>query len=221
MKTEYTIKVLKDTPFDKANTILSLKEFRERYTYIFNKDNSDQFVINYLTEGYISDYNDRPFRSFFEVIAKDINDFKVGDWVWHQKLQEACNVVISGSLLSKESRPNYATIDAVNGHPDIYKRLATPEEIQKYKLHSFCDGEVLIGQHKCYYFNTVWKELIGVKENILHYINYFKISTGWIKVMYNNSEESKWLCTLNGLKVGCKEISHQEIMHISNILKIT
>ena len=49
-----------------------------------------------------------------------------------KKLQEACNVVISGSLLSKESRPNYATIDAVNKYTDVYKRLATPEEIQKY-----------------------------------------------------------------------------------------
>jgi hypothetical protein len=220
MKTEYTIKVLKDTPFDKANTILSLKEFRERYTYIFNKDNSDQFIFHYLTEGYKNDYHDIPLDSFFEVIAKDINDFKVGDWIWHEKLQEACNVVEHNTYYNKW-KPNYATIDAVNGRPDIYKRLATPEEIQKYDLHSFCDGEVLIGQHKCYYFNTVWKELIGVKENILHYINYFKISTDKIKVIYDNEESSKWLCTLNGLKVGCKEISHQEIIQISNILKIT
>jgi hypothetical protein len=220
MKTEYTIKVLKDTPFDKANTILSLKEFRERYTYIFNKDNSDQFVIDYLNIKNKSIPDLIYLREFFELKTKDINDFKVGDWVWNEKMEEACTVVISGNI-NKEWRPNYATIDAVNRYTNAYKRLATPEEIQKYDLHSFCDGEVLIGQHKCYYFNTVWKELIGVKENILHYVDSFKISTDWIKVMYNNSEESKWLCTLNGLKVGCKEISHQEIIQISNILKIT
>jgi hypothetical protein len=39
--------------------------------------------------------------------------------------------------------------------------------------------------------------------------------------MHDNSTEYRWLCTFDGLKVGCKKISHEEIIQISNILKIT
>ena len=51
---QYTIKILADTPFDKKYSILSIEEFRKKYEYLINKDNSDEFVINYLTKGHKS-----------------------------------------------------------------------------------------------------------------------------------------------------------------------
>jgi hypothetical protein len=213
----YNIKILQDTPFDKANTVLSIEAFRLKYTYLVNTHNSDYFVVNYIREDYKKEHLDIDLSKWFEVI--EINSFKCGDWVWHEGLKQAFTIVID-NYERKEFRPNYCTLSSVINNPQIYKRLATKEEIQYYDLTSFCDGSVLIGQFKCYYFNNIWKELIGVKKNVLHYLKCFKEPTEKIYVMYNNKEERKFLCTFNGLKVGCQEITHQEVIQIAYILKI-
>lgn len=210
------IKILQDTPFDKANTILSIEAFRLKYYYLINIHNSEYFLINYLKEGWKNDNIDTDLSKWFEVIE---TGFKVGDWVWHEGVNKAFTIVID-NCQTKEFRPNYCTLGATNAFPKIYTRLATKEEIDYYKLVSFCDGSVLVGQSKCYYFNNVWKELTGVQANIKRYLESFKEPTDKIKVIYEGQEVNKWLCTFNGLKVGCQVISHEEIMQIVNILKL-
>ena len=213
----YTIKILQNTPFDKANTILSIEEFRLKYKYLINPGNSDYFLVNYLRGDYKNYSLDVNLSEWFEVI--ELDSFKCGDWVWHEGIKRAYTIVIDSSTI-KEFRPNCCTLNSVNANPQIYKRLATKEEIAYSDLDSFCDGSVLIGQYKCYYFNNVWKELTGVRENIVHYLKCFKEPTDKIKVMYQGEEQNKWLCTFNGLKVGCQVISHEEVIQIANILKL-
>lgn len=214
----YNIKILQDTPFDKAYTVLSIEAFRLKYTYLINTHNSDYFLVNYIKEGYKNDYRDVDLSKWFEVI--ELNSFKCEDWVWHEGLKKAYTIVLDNHIVNKEFRPNYVTLAAVNANPQIYKRLATKEEIDYYNLTSFCDGKVLIGQHKCYYFNNVWKELTGIHANILYYFECYKKPTDKIKVDYNGSIDNSWLCTFNGLKVGCQVITHEEVIQIANILKL-
>lgn len=213
----YNIKILQDTPFDKANTVLSIEAFRLKYYYLVNTHNSDYFLVNYIKEGYKKEFLDIDLSKWFEVI--ELNSFKCGDWVWHEGDKKAYTIVID-NYERKEFRPNYCTLSAVIANPQIYKRLATKEEIEYYNLTSFCDSSVLIGQHKCYYFNNIWKELTGIRENIAHYYKCYKEPCAKIKVNYNGSIDNTWLCTFNGLKVGCKEITHEDVVLIGNILKL-
>ena len=216
----YNIKILKDTPFDIANTILSPEAFRVKYSYLINTHNSDKFLAEYLNGGYLKDCLDINLSEWFEVLEiKDI--FKVGDWVWHEGEKKAFTVVIYKNDYQKEWKPNYASLEAVNQCPGIWKRLATKEEIQYYDLHSFCSNQILIGNYKCYYFNNVWKDLIGIHKNITKYLQYQKELFGVSTLKQFSSDiESTWDCKPNGLKVGCKEISHEEIIEIAKILKL-
>ncbi len=218
---QYNIKILVDTPFDRKYSILSIEEFRKKYEYLINKDNSDEFVINYLTKGYKNDYHDIDLSQFFEVVEKPINNFKVGDWVWHEGEKKAYTTVVYKNDYQKEWRPNYASIEAVNNNPNTWKRLATKDEITYYDLHSFCDGQILIGQYKCYYFVNVWKDLICIHKNITKYLEYQKKFHG-VSVLkqFSSDIESTWDCKPNGLKVGCKEIKHDDIIQIAKILKL-
>jgi hypothetical protein len=216
----YNIKILKDTPFDIANTILSPEAFRVKYSYLINTHNSDKFLAEYLNGGYLKDCLDINLSEWFEVL--EIKDtFKVGDWVWHEGEKKAFTVVIYKNDYQKEWKPNYASLEAVNQCPEIWKRLATKEEIQYYDLHSFCNRQILIGNYKCYYFNNVWKDLIGIHKNITKYLQYQKELFGVSTLKQFSSDiESTWDCKPNGLKVGCKEISHEEIIEIAKILKL-
>lgn len=204
------IKVLKDTPFDKKDTLLSLDEWRERYSYIVHKQNSDEFLINYLQKGYKNDFFSSLIEGYFEVIE---NQFKVGDWVYNELMKQALYVV-EGNKYGKEWYPCMCTIHAVNENPETYKRLATQEEIDYYTLESFCNRTVLIGKYRCYYFDNVWKPLQGVRYNIEKYLKTYK-EFGEVY-----TSDSTWKCNLNGLKVGCTEISHEDILKIAKILKL-
>lgn len=81
---QYNIKILKDTPFDKAYTILSPEAFRIKYSYLINTHNSDKFLADYLNGKYKEDHLDIELSDWFEVIETPMNNFKVGDWVWHE-----------------------------------------------------------------------------------------------------------------------------------------
>ena len=218
---EYRIKILKDTPFDKANTILSTEDFRYKYSYLINTHNSDKFLAEYLSKGYLKDHLDVNLSEWFEVI--EIKErFKVGDWVWNEDRKLAFTVVVDNSSSgTKEWKPNFATLDAVNMHQDVYKRLATKEEIDYHTLHSFCDGGVLIGAFKCYYFNNVWKELIGIHSNVSTYLNMSK-QFNQVSILDKGTSniEFSYNCGLGGLIVGCKTVSHNEVKYIAKILNL-
>lgn len=221
MKT-YKIKILQDTPTDNAYTILSLSEFRNRYCYLINKDNSDEFIINYLTKGYLSDHHDIDLSKWFEIIEVNYNNFKVGDWVWHEGEQKAFTVVTHFSTLEKEWKPNYCSVEAANNYVDTYKRKATQEEIAYYDLHSFCDGKILIGNYKCYYHNNTWKDLIGIHKNITAYLGITKtFSEVSTLKQYSSDIEATWQCKPNGLKVGCFEVKHDEVINIAKRLNLS
>jgi hypothetical protein len=215
---KYNIKILKDTPFDKKYTVLSLEAFRLKYNYLINTHNSDIFLINYLKYEYLKDNLDINLADWFEVIEIQ-NKFKIGDWVWNETIKQALLVVRDNKSI--ELKPNYCTLDAVNNNPKIYKRLATNEESEYYDLISFCNGDVLISPYKCYYFHIIWRDLIGVEKNITKYLQIQKefndISTFR---QYSSDIDQTWSCIPNGLKIGCKEIKHSEIMQIAKILKL-
>jgi hypothetical protein len=218
---QYNIKILKDTPFDKAYTILSPEAFRIKYSYLINTHNSDKFLADYLNGKYKEDHLDIELSDWFEVIETPMNNFKVGDWVWHEGEKKAYTTVVYKNDYQKEWRPNYASIEAVNNNPNTWKRLATKDEITYYDLHSFCEGQILIGQYKCYYFVNVWKDLICIHKNITKYLEYQKEFHG-VSVLkqFSSDIESTWDCKPNGLKVGCKEIKHDDIIQIAKILKL-
>lgn len=220
----YNIKILENTPIHSKGIIISIEDFRKFYPTIVNEYNSDEFLINYLKEGYKNDNLDIDYSKWFEVIKIKTNNFKIGDWVWHENEQRAFTIVSCtlNDSFTKRWKPNYTSLEAANKYVEFYKRLATQEEIKYYDLHSFCDGEVLIGEYKCYYFNNVWKDLIGIHRNITKYLQFqkefFKIST--LK-QFSSEIENSFNCKPNGLKVGCKEVLHDDVIKIAKILKLT
>lgn len=219
MKT-YSIKVLQDTPFDKAYTILSIDEFRARYNHLVNKHNSDDFLINYLTKGYKSDRYDIDLSKWFEIIEKKLNNFKAGDWIWH-KGEKRAYTVVTWRGLDKSWRPNYCSVEAANSCTETYKRKATQEEIDFYDLTAVCDNNVLIGHYKCYYFNNVWKDLIGVYKNISAYLGIIKQFHDVSTLKQSSSDlENTWNCTPNGLKVGCYKLDHDDVIFIAKKLNL-
>lgn len=220
---QYNIKILENTPIHSKYTVISLEEFRNCYPSIVNKHNTDNFLINYLKEGYKNDSLDIDYSKWFEVLEINRNTFKVGDWVWHESEKKAFKIVdwkVDHSF-QKEWLPNYVSLESTNTNVNTYKRLSTKEEIEYYDLHSFCDGQVLIGQYKSYYFNNVWKDLISIHKNITKYLQiqkeFNKVST--LK-RFSSDIENTYDCKLNGLKVGCKEISHDDVLKIAKILKL-
>jgi hypothetical protein len=220
---KYNIKILENTPIHSKYTIISIEDFRKFYPTIINEHNSNEFLINYLKQGYKNDNLDIDYSKWFEVIEIKRNNFKVGDWVWHEGEKQAFTIVhwTVNNSFQKEWKPNYISLEAANNSTETYKRLATQEEIKYYNLHSFCDGHVLIGEYKCYYFNNVWKDLIGIHKNITKYLEYQKefFSVSTLK-QFSSEIENSFDCKPNGLKVGCKEVLHEEIIQIAKILKL-
>jgi hypothetical protein len=216
---KYKIKVLKDTPFDVKNTILSLDEFRLKYGYLISSDNSDQFVISYLKNGFLNDHHDITLSKWFEVVEIPENSFRVGDWVWHEDLKRAFCIMIH--CIGKEWRPNYISLDAAHQFVDTFKRKATQEEINYYDLVVYAEKSILIGQYKSYYFNVVWKELIGISRVLLQYIELNK-NLSQISILVGNTSEvdQTYITTLSGIIVGCKHVPHQELLLIAKHLKL-
>ena len=66
MKGDIRIKVLKDTPFDRAGIDLSLSEFRSKYDWICTKSTSDEALIHYIQE--------------WEKFPVTHNTINVGEW---------------------------------------------------------------------------------------------------------------------------------------------
>lgn len=217
---KYKIKILKDTPFDTEKDTLSIADFRLKYGFICANGVTDNELIDYLKE--CKSHNslkqtDKYWPSdWFEVI-ESINNFVSGDWIWHEENKIAYTVVHYEE--DKKWRPNYCSLEAANSFTDTYRRKATQEEINKFNLTSFCDGQILIGKYKNYYFNSVWKELGNVEKNITQYINSLQ-KFDPINVLTNRDTETSWLCEFNGLRVGCTKISHDEVMKIAACLNL-
>jgi len=219
---QYKIKILKETPLDAEGNILTLDEWKTRYKYRFTSRISDVELIDWLKLERKTQL-DAPSKSnvvgkWFEVIEEKPK-FIIGDWVWHEGLKRA--FVAMPHTIGKEFRPNYITIEAANSYTDVYKRLATAEEIKEYDLVAFHDSSILIGKYKSYYWNYIWHEIIGIEHNINKYI---KRNEAFCKISQlcngTTNIEQSWDCTLNGLKVGCEVISHDEVIYIAKILNL-
>lgn len=220
--TIYKVKILNDTPFDFAGDELTISDFRLKYGYICSNDVTDEELIQYLRE-----YQNNPVTrtcqqsvaGWFEVIEIPTNNLRVGDWVWHEGLKKAFCVTVYSSE-SKYWRPNYVSFEAANKFVDTYKRKATQKEIDLFNLSLFCDDRVLIGRAACYYYDGAWKQLTGVKDNVLNYINSINGYRDMSTLNSDNEIQNFWTCTPNGLKIGCMSISHDEVIKIAKYLKL-
>lgn len=92
------IKILKDTPFDVAGTELSIVNFRAKYGWICTSTTTNEELIKYLKEEWklqqVQPYQ-KQIGDWFQVLE---NNFKVGDWVWHESLKRAFTVVVESTL---------------------------------------------------------------------------------------------------------------------------
>lgn len=207
---KFNIKIKKDTPFDKIGTILSLETFKLKYNYLINTDNSDIFLAKYLKE----DNLEFKVTEWFEILES--NDFKVGDWIFHNKNKKALKIINYES--SPIWKPNNVTIGAVNQYTKTYTRLATSDEINDNTLWPFLDEKLLIGKENCYYFNYIWHKLENVTFNIRTYLNNFKANQ-FLEVAIGNNQE--YLCNFSGLKIGSQVLTDTEIRFIAKILNIS
>jgi hypothetical protein len=164
------IKVLKDTPFNMKDDVISVKEYREKYKYsIVDVVVPDEEILEYIQHERDAVRNNpvtiskKPFMGeFFEVV--EIQDpFKAGDWVFNEHTKKAVQI-INFQGFGNKTWPNHATIDAVNEFSSIYKRLATTDEIRNETLLLFDIGsyQFLVGKGKMYLFENTWKEVRGV-----------------------------------------------------------
>jgi|GEM_PF-3389849 len=209
------IKVLKDTPFDNANTVLSTGEFRSRYSYLLSKTATVAEIITLLDPNYANPTKCTELSNWFVVLET----FSVGSYVWHEQKQTA--FIITEKSAMPFWQPNEVSLAAVNRYHNIYKRLATKEEAEYYALHPFHD-DILIGEHKCYYHRNTWGEITNIKSVIKLYLKQQDVYPG-IGILNSDSSVKghTWECKPNGLKIGCREIPHEEIMRIARILKLT
>lgn len=220
---KYKIKILKDTPFDLTDTEMSINEFRMKYGYICSNDVSDDDLIDYL-ETYksypaLSQTTRYIVADWFGVVKMPENNFRVGDWVWHENLQRAFLVMIH--IVGKEWKPNYVSFEAADKFVNTYKRKATQEEIDYNDLVYYADKTVLIGQYTCYYYNNVWKELIGVSRLVNQYMQASKNLSQISSLVNTTSEiEHTYDTSLFGVKVGCTHVSHEEMILIAKQLKL-
>lgn len=208
-----TIKVLKDTPFDKAGAELSASDFRLRYSYLVNPYNSDYFLVNYLTKGYKSDYHDVDLSQWFKVVQKR---FKINDYVWHEKVKQAFLVT---ELAVTDMWPNHVGVNVVNANPEVYKRPATEEEVDFYGLTSICKGEVLIGRYKCYKKYSGWKEVLGIPDALERYLEIMNFDQG-ITVDQGDDAWSPYSVQVTGLKVGCTDVSNTDVLRAAQALNL-
>lgn len=220
---KYKIRILKDTPFDLANTEMLVNEFRMKYGYICSDDVSDDDLIDYL-ETYksypaLSQTTKYIVSDWFSVVEMLENNFRVGDWVFHETLQRAFLIMIH--CTGKEWKPNYVSFEAANNFVETYKRKATQKEIDYADLVYYADEKVLIGQYKSYHYDNVWKELIGISLLVLSYIKTNRELSQVSSLVNNTSKiEHTYDTSLFGVKVGCTHVSHKEMILIAKQLKL-
>ena len=214
----YKVKILKETPFDKVGMILTIKELRLKYAYLFHKSSTDDMIVTYLKverQSYLEDLSDgNHIGKFFSLIE---DTYKVGDWVWHSELYKALLVVEHTG--DKSFYPMHVTLNDSNQF-SCYTRLATDEEILFFSYFTVgTHDDVLFSKAGSYYYDHIWKPLQGVSYLIKSYMSLFQLfltNTDSIKC-----NEVKYQHGLNGFKIGCKTFSHGEVAIIAKKLDIS
>ena len=213
------IKVLKETPFNKEGAIISIKEFKDKYNYVFSSEKNDVFdeeIIMYLNkerECVLKSPETTAsyplIGTFFEVVDEK-DPFKEGDWVWNEKLEEAYQVVKH----TDDMWPNQCTINAANTY-EVWKRKATQEEIEQSRLTIFQSNNItiLVGVNRLYVLYTnLWKIVKYAREIITAYFEIIEKS--------NLGGVFKYPVNFNGVSVGCVVLAHNDLVQIANIMNI-
>lgn len=209
----FKIKVLRDTPSHLAGSLMEPMEFKLFFPYIVHPDKFDKRIYDILFE-------QKELSKWFETIEVQ-HKFKLGDWVFNEKTQCAYKIVdwCYGVI---ELLPNQCTLAAVEENPSVYKRLATHQEIAHFELHSFKEGKILIGKHKCYYTAHIFQEIKGIEKIVKEYC--FVKKEFFIEVLTDVKPKqlsSVFYGESNGLRFGCMEFTHAEIKEVARILEIT
>jgi hypothetical protein len=80
----YKIKILKDTPFDKANAELTIQNFRLKYNYLCTNNTTDIQLINYLRQEYAI-YAQNAYFQVIEIVELHLPLCFVYEDLWYVK----------------------------------------------------------------------------------------------------------------------------------------
>ena len=227
------IKILKETPFHKEGTELSLSDFIMYYPVMVKQSNYDEKILtDYLKNerelciNYPAEKASHPLiGKFFEVI--EYPQWAINEWVWHEKLSLAMRV---SDKRPDKMWPNEITSAAANEYTDTYKRKATEKEIDDNILVLvalyFGDNDdtinsLLVGRNVCYYYhNNIWKGVTGVREVVEHYFKYLNMTFPTVSIHspIEKEEPLKYSCSYEGLTVGCQHLSHETLLKIHTMM---
>lgn len=202
------IKVLKDTPTDKAGIILSMAEFKTKYLShlsLSTHTNIEAFIKAYIKHS-----------GWFEVYSPQ--KFNIGSWVWDNANKKLYFVSTKTKHTTAFSwKPYYITLQNLTSSHTESLRWATIEEINKYSFKVFCNGKLLVSTTAIYYFNNKWEEL----HNFSLIINKYIACQDFLPMVHSENT-AKYAPTykplLGGLSFGGIKLEHSTIISISKIL---
>lgn len=211
------IKILKDTPFDKKGTLLSIADFRLKYSYVCTKSTSDDDLVTYLRK----ERELYQLKGGLEVIGQwfsvEKETFKVGDWVWHEQNEQAYEIVEEPYSNPFSWHPHSCTINAVEDYPGIYQRLATAEEIDRFKFLMFKERKFIVSKACCYHFNYIWNTVLT--EDVI--VNLKNVLSSFVnKVTHIDGTNYHHTVAVNSIRIGCKVFTRDEILSIANYLNV-
>jgi hypothetical protein len=132
------IRIIKDTPFDKVGTELTIHDFRSKYSYICTKNTTDEELICYLKHEY---YN--IFSLWFEVIeTSELPLCFVHEDIWYVKEMDGM----------------YSGYISPSGKEHMYRELDTSVVVRRITMR---DAQDLISTSK-------YKNMVPVYTNFVN-----------------------------------------------------
>lgn len=191
-------KVLRDTPFHGKDAVISQSEFNKFYG------------PGYMLQA--STASAEPSNKWFKVME---DEFKIDDIVWHENMKRPMTVV---SSLDIGSHPYECTIEAVKSYPNVYKRLATKEEINTYALESYASGRVLANTREVWYFDDpVWT---GIKDPVPVLCDIIKAQQVLSSTKVAEHNGASHPVRIGTIKIGCVTLTYEEVQSMARKMNI-
>ena len=122
------------------------------------------------------------------------------------------------SSLDIGSHPYECTIAAVRSYPNVYKRLATKEEINTYALESYARGRVLANTREVWYFDDpVWTRIKDPVPVLCDIIKAQQVLSS-TKVAERNGASHP--VRIGTIKIGCVTFTYEEVQSMARKMNI-